>query len=69
MKNKTYRFFYHYFKQKDMWSVHFKNQCLVVEDIKCQIPCESKKNKRQPRRVMQGFATDVKIKNNIAYIT
>jgi hypothetical protein len=68
MKTKTYRFFYHYFKQKGKMSVHFRNTCTVVDDIKCVVPCETKWNKRQPYLVMQGHANEVVIKNNIAYI-
>ncbi len=49
-------------------SVHFRNTCADVEKVVCSVPCESKKNKTQPRRVMQGFAKEVKIVDDIAYI-
>lgn len=68
LKMKKYRFFYHYYKQYDRMSVHFKNTCSDVEKVVCSVPCESKKNKTQPRRVMQGFAKEVKIIDDIAYI-
>jgi hypothetical protein len=65
---KTYRFFYHYNKQHKKMSVHFRKQCLIVDDVVCNVPCESKWNKTQPNLVMRGFSTDVQIKNNKAYI-
>ncbi len=40
-------------------TVHFKNTCHSVSDVVCNVPCESKWNKKQPRLVMQGFAEDV----------
>jgi len=68
LKTKTYRFFYHYFKGKKKMSVHFKNKCSVVDEIKCDVPCETKWNNRQPKLVMRGFCSEVSIKDNIAYI-
>lgn len=65
---KSYRFFYHYYKQKGKMSIHFKNTCTVVDDIKCEVACETKWRKTQPYLVMQGFAKTVEIKDNIAYI-
>ena len=65
---KKYRFFYHFYKQKGKMSVHFRNICTVVDDIKCEVACETKWKPTQPRLVMQGFAQEVEIKNNIAYI-
>lgn len=73
---KRYRFFYHYNKPlskqlgKPMWSVHFKNECKMVEKINCFSPAESKANKRQPYAVMQGFTTAVMVdnKNKVATI-
>ena len=65
---KKYRFFYHYFKAKKAMSVHFRGKCYCVQDVICEAPCESKWNKRQPQLVMQGWAMDVNIENNTAYI-
>jgi len=62
------RFFYHWFKQKQAWSVHFANACHVVNDIHCFVPCETKRRKTQPKAVMQGWAHEVKIKNGVAQI-
>lgn len=66
--NRTYRFFYHFYKQKGKMSVHFKGTCTVVEDIICRVPCETKWKSTQPRLVMQGFAEKVDILNKKAYI-
>lgn len=65
---KKYRFFYHYYKQKGKMSVHFRDSCTVVDDIICNVPCETKWKKTQPRLIMQGWATGVVIKDNKAYI-
>lgn len=65
---KKYRFFYHFYKQKGKMSVHFRNICTVVDDIICDVPCETKWKHTQPKLVMQGFATIIEIKNNKTYI-
>lgn len=65
---KRYRFFYHYFRGKKAMSIHFRGTCHVVEDIKCNVPCETKWRPRQPRLIMQGYASEVNIENGIAYI-
>ena len=49
-------------------TVHFKKQCIVVKDVKCQVPCETKWNKTQPYLIMQGMATNVEIIDNVAYM-
>lgn len=66
---RKYRFFYHYFKAKKRMSVHWKGACSVVDDVQCDVPCETKWNKTQPMLVMRGFATDVTIRNGKAYIS
>jgi len=74
MKTKR-RFFFHYnkplSKQKGyvIWSVHFKDTCYYVKEIKCKVPCESKVNKRQLYAVMIGFANNVAVIKNTAIIT
>ncbi len=65
---KTYRFFYHYFKAKKKMSIHFRDQCMVVDNVICKVPCETKWNKRQPNLIMRGFCKDVTIKDNVGYI-
>lgn len=67
---KPKRFFYHYFRYgKKKMSVHFGGTCYNVDQVVCQVPCETKFNKRQPRLVMQGFATNVHIQNGTAFIS
>jgi hypothetical protein len=74
MKIKKYVVWFHYnkpYSQKnnvDMWSVHYKGTCHIVEQIKCNIPTFSKNNKKQPRVVMKGYAKKVTIQNNTALI-
>lgn len=65
---KKYRFFYHYNKQNKKMSVHFQKQCIIVSDIVCGVPCSTKWNKTQPQLVMQGFASKVEIRNDVAFI-
>ena len=49
-------------------SVHFRKACIVVDDVICEVKCETKWNKTQPQLVMQGFCESVEILNNKAYI-
>lgn len=63
-----YRFFYHYYKQYNEMSIHFRGACMRAKDVVCKVPCETKWNKRQPQLVMQGYATKVEITDNIAVI-
>ncbi len=49
-------------------SVHFKNTCFKVDKIECSVITETKRNKTQPRIVVQGFAKEVVIKDRVAYI-
>lgn len=58
---KKYRFFYHWVRATDKWSVHFRNTCTHAAHIKCEVPAESKMNKRQPLRVMRGWASEINI--------
>ena len=57
-----YRFFYHYHRhgEKKM-SVHFRGKCTLVDDVVCNLPCESKWNKTQPKLVMRGFCKGVEV--------
>ena len=63
-----YRFFYHYRRSNNRMTVHFRGKCLSCENIKCRVPCETKRNKKQPKLVMQGFCKEVFIKDGIAEI-
>lgn len=42
-------------------SVHFRDKCLVTNEVVCEVPCETKWSNRQPKLVMQGFASDIVI--------
>lgn len=61
MQQKEYRFFYHYYKQRNGMSVHFKKQCYLTRHVICNVPCETKYNKTQPYLVMQGKAKQIEI--------
>jgi hypothetical protein len=63
-----YRFFYHYRRSTDGVSVHFRGKCIPCANVKCNVPCESKRNKQQPRWVMQGFCKEVLLTDSIAII-
>ena len=72
---KPKRFFFHFNKplskqrKEVVWSVHFKGQCMFVNDIKCLVPCKSKTNKRQPYAVMRGMASNIEITGDTAIIS
>lgn len=66
---KKYRYFYHYYRQYDCLSVHWKGQCHKVDSVKVfNVSEETKRNKRQPRLVIQGFAKEIKFENGEALI-
>lgn len=67
--NKKYRFFFHYFKSKKKMSVHFRDKCVIVDDVKCNCPAETKWRKTQPNLILQGFCKNVEIENNVAVIS
>ena len=67
-KEMKYRFFYHYNKKEHRMTVHYKKQCHSVDNLVCTVPVNSKWNEIQPYLVMQGFAKEVNILNNVAYI-
>ncbi len=41
---------------------------MIVDNIICNVTCQTKWNKTQPNLVMQGFCKEVIIKDNIGYI-
>lgn len=65
---KLYRFFFHYRKSTKGMTVHFRNQCIPCVDVKCLVPCETKRNKTQPRLVMQGKCNNIKIDKDVVII-
>jgi len=66
---KKYRFFYHYYKGKKMMSVHFRKVCYPIQDVICNVPCETKWNTTQPQLVMRGYCSDVSIIKGKAVIS
>lgn len=67
--NKQYRFFFHYNKPNKLMTIHFKKQCILVKNIKCNVPIETKWNdKQQPNIVLRGFCKNIIIDNNTAII-
>ena len=62
------RFFFHYRKTTKGMTVHYCGKCIPCIDVKCLVQCETKRNKRQPFLVMQGFAESVELKGNWAII-
>jgi len=65
---RKYRFFYHYNKAHDKMTVHFRDTCYIVDSVTCMPSCATKRNRRQPRLVMQGFAKGVTIDRGMAVI-
>lgn len=62
------RFFFHFRKQTGELTLHWKNQCISVKNIECNVPVETKWNNQQPKIVLRGFATEVQIIDNKAII-
>ena len=56
---KKYVFFYHYYKQKKMMSVHFKKTCHITSNVICNVPCQTRWSKRQPYIVMKGICSEI----------
>jgi hypothetical protein len=50
-------------------SVHFKGQCIPTVDVECNVPCKTKRNKRQPFLVMEGYATEINQTNEKVIIS
>lgn len=69
MTKKQYRFFYHFRRAENAMTIHFQGRCLLAKDITCGVKTETKWNKQQPYLVIQGFASNVEIINNKAYIS
>jgi hypothetical protein len=56
---KKYRFFYHYNRRHDKMSVHFRDKCIICENVACLVNTETKRNKKQPHVVVRGFCENV----------
>lgn len=64
MEKKKYRFYYHYYRQYKCMSVHYRGKCYKTDNVICNTKTETKWNKTQPNLVIQGWASDIKIKDN-----
>lgn len=60
---KARRFFYHFRKVDRHMTIHFDGACLKVWDVICEVPCHTKRNKRQPYLVLQGMAKRVTLRH------
>ena len=49
-------------------SVHYRNQCHVVDNVVCSVPTQGKINRAQPRFVMTGRASELEIVDGVAYL-
>lgn len=64
---KLFNFFFHYNKPlskqrgRNVLSIHFKDACHFVEGLSCKVPIATRNRKSQPRCVMSGKATTIKI--------
>ena len=71
---KLYVFFFHYNKpasqsaKKPQITVHYKNQCLIVDNVVCNVKTFGQLKNIQPKFVMKGKCKEVILKDNIAYI-
>jgi hypothetical protein len=67
MKTKPFAFFFHYNKPlsqswgRNILSIHYKGYCHFVEGLKCNVPIATRNRKSQPRCVMAGKASEIKI--------
>ena len=66
---KKYRFFYHYYKQYNMMSLHFKGKCYKSKNIICNVPCETHYNNKHPKLIMRGYCKQISIKDNTIKIS
>jgi hypothetical protein len=68
------RWFVHYNKPASrrnghtVMTLHYKDVCHLVRNIKIQTPCESHERRSQPRCVIRGWASNVTINEGVATI-
>lgn len=69
-----YTFWFHYNKQnstkagKPQLTIHYKKQCLIVDNVDCNVNIKGHLNKQQPFFVLKGKCSTIEIINNIAFI-
>ncbi len=67
-------FWFHYNKPrsssvgKPQITIHYKKQCLIVDNLICNVSTAGHLKNSQPRFVVKGKCSNIIIKNNIAYI-
>lgn len=73
---KTYKAIMHFNKPASKkgkpWTVHYRDTCYVVSEIRCSVPMVSewKPNKKNnPRAFFTAKVSNLIIKNNIAILT
>jgi hypothetical protein len=68
-------FFFHYNKPasakagKPQITLHVGKQCLLIDNIVCNVPTSGKIRKHQPRFVVSGRASSIVIADNIAIVS
>jgi len=65
---RLYSFFFHYRKQTQGMTVHFRGKCYPCKYVNCQAPCYTKYNKTQPQLVMAGKAYNIVVENDLITI-
>lgn len=63
------RFFYHFAKCRKEMTVHFIGSCYPCKNVICNVPCETKWDKKQPLLVMQGFCSNIEMLGDTIYIS
>lgn len=72
---KKYAFFYHYNKPlskqkgKPVISIHYRGQCLMVDNLVCNVKTRGKIRNKQPYFVVVGKASKIEVNNGIAEIS
>lgn len=73
-KDKQYIFWFHYNKHKSVKAkkpqitLHYKNTCIILDNIVCNVKTRGKINKTQPFFVISGKTKNISINNLIATI-
>lgn len=49
-------------------SVHYRDTCYSCDDVVCSVPVETKRRRTQPRLVVQGFCSEIKVEGNKIYV-
>ncbi len=67
-------FWYHYNKPasaiagKPQVTVHFKKQCMLVDNLVCKVPTHGHIRGDQPKFVIKGKCKSIKIVDGVAHI-